>query len=172
MKQPVFEFSRPLHVDRVPNLGSRDRPAADETECTALALRLGIPKLYSLSAFLTSLPWRGGGLKITGPMKAEFDQVSVVSLDTFRTKLEVDVERFFLPPHKDANANEDDVDTIQNGIVDLGEILTETMALELDPYPRKPGEVFEDVQEDVEPDKITPFTKLSKLKSTLQGGKK
>lgn len=172
MKQAVYEFSRPLQVDRVPNLGSRDRPAADEAECAALALRLGIPKLYSLSAFLTSSPWRGGGLKITGPMKAEFDQVSVVSLDTFRTKLEVDVERFFLPPHKDANANEDDVDTIQNGIVDLGEILAETMALELDPYPRKPGEVFEDIQEDVEPDKITPFAKLSKLKSALQGGEK
>jgi Large ribosomal RNA subunit accumulation protein YceD len=172
MKRSVFEFSRPLQVDRVPNLGSRDRPTADDKECAALALRLGIPKLHSLSAFLTSSPWRGGGLKITGPMNAEFDQVSVVSLDTFRTKLEVGVERYFLPPHKDASASEEDVDTIQDGMVDLGEILAETLALELEPYPRKPGEVFEDIKEDVEPDKVTPFTALAKLKSTPQGGKK
>lgn len=171
MKQPVFEFSRPLQVDRIPNLGSRDRPTADEKECVALALRLGIPKLHSLSAFLTSEPWRGGGVKITGPLKAEFDQVSVVSLETFRTKLECGVERYFLPPHKGAAASEEEFDIIQNGIIDLGEVLSETIALELDPYPRMPGEVFDDIQEDIEPDRITPFTGLSKLKPTPEGGK-
>ena len=129
MKQPAFEFSRPLQVDRVPNLGSRDRIAADGSELAALAIRLGIPQLFSLDAFLTSMPWRGGGLKITGPMTAEFEQVSVVSLESFRTKLEIDVVRYFLSPHKSASAIEEDVDIIHSGIVDLGEILAETLAL-------------------------------------------
>ena len=172
MKQPVFEFSRPLQVDRVPNLGSRDRIAANEKECAALAIRLAIPKLYSLSAFLTSSPWRGGGLKITGPLQAEYDQISVVSLESFRTKTEIDVVRYFLPPHKGANPNEEDVDIIHNAVVDLGEILAETLALELAPYPRMPGEVFEDVQEDVDPAKVSPFTGLSRLKVESGGGKK
>jgi hypothetical protein len=38
------------------------------------------------------------------------------------------------------------------------------MALELDPYPRKAGEVFDDIKEEPEPAKISPFTALSKLK--------
>jgi Large ribosomal RNA subunit accumulation protein YceD len=172
MKQPAVEFSRPLQVDRIPNLGSHDRLAADERECTALAVRLGLPKLYSLSGFLKSTPWRGGGLKITGPLKADFEQTSVVSLENFRSSLEVEVERYFLPAHKGLNSSEEDVDIIENGIVDLGEILAETMALELDPYPRKPGEVFSDIQEDVEPNKISPFTGLSKLKPASADRKK
>jgi Large ribosomal RNA subunit accumulation protein YceD len=172
MKQPGYEFSHPLLVDRVPNLGSHDRLSADEKECDALAIRLGLPKLYSLGAFLKSMPWRGGGLKVTGPLKAEFDQISVISLESFRTTLEVDVERYFLPAHKGANPSEEEVDIIENGIIDLGEILAETMALELDPYPRKPGEVFDDIQEDIEPDKISPFTGLSKLKTVVRDEKK
>ncbi len=172
MKQPVYEFSRPLQVDRIPNLGSHDRLVADEKECAALAIRLGLAKLQSLSAFLKSMPWRGGGLKITGLLKANFEQTSVVSLETFRTSLDVEVERYFLPPHKGASASEDDADIIEHGIVDLGEILAETMALELDPYPRKPGEEFQDIQEDVEPEKISPFTGLSRLKTPPQDEKK
>jgi hypothetical protein len=163
MKQPIFEFSRPLLVDRIPNLGSNDRLAADEKECAAIAKRLGIPKVYSLTGFLKSLPWRGGGVKVSGPLNAEFDQISVVSLETFRSSLATEIERYFLPAHKGTDASEEDVDIIDHGVIDLGEILTETMALELDPYPRKPGEVFQDIQEDVETGKVTPFTGLSRL---------
>jgi Large ribosomal RNA subunit accumulation protein YceD len=172
MKQSEFEFSRPLPVDRVPNLGSRDRISAEPAECENLALRFGIPKIHALSAFLTSLPWRGGGLKITGPITAEVEQVSVVSLESFRTKLEIAVERYFLPPHKGPITSEEDVDIIHNGIVDLGEIVAETLALELDPYPRMPGEVFEDIQEDVDTGKVTPFAALAKLAPKSGGGKK
>ena len=83
MKPVVFEFSRPLLVDRVPALGSHERIAADDKECAALAKRLGIPKLHSLGGLLKASPWRGGGLKVTGTMQAEVDQVSVVSLEVF-----------------------------------------------------------------------------------------
>ncbi len=172
MKQSEFEFSRPLPVDRVPNLGSRDRISAEPAECEKLALRFGIPQILALSAFLTSLPWRGGGLKITGPVSAEIEQISVVSLESFRTKIEIAVERYFLPPHKGAATSEEDVDIIQNGVVDLGEIVAETLALELDPYPRMPGEVFDDIQEDVDESKVTPFAALSKLAPSSGGGKK
>jgi len=40
------------------------------------------------------------------------------------------------------NDQEDDADPIENGWIDLGEVVTETLALDLDPYPRKPGEAF------------------------------
>jgi uncharacterized metal-binding protein YceD (DUF177 family) len=165
MKQIVYEFSRPLQVDRVPALGCHERLAADEKECAALAKRFGLPRIHSLSGLLKVEPWRGGGLKITGTLNAGVDQISVISLEIFTSDLEFPVERYFLSPragHPDADA--DDVDIIENGSVDLGEILAETMALELDPYPRKAGEVFDDIKEEPEPEKISPFTALSKLK--------
>jgi len=165
VKQVVYEFSRPLQVDRVPALGSHERIAADERECAALAKRLGLPKLHSLGGLLKAVPWRGGGLKITGTLKAEVDQVSVISLETFTSTLEYAIERYFMPLRAgNPSAGDDDVDTIEHGIVDLGEILAETMALELDPYPRKQGEVFNDIEESPEPAKVSPFTALSKLK--------
>lgn len=164
MKQIVYEFSRPFQVDRVPALGSHERIAADEKECAALAKRLGLPRLYSLGGLLKAVPWRGGGLKITGTLKAEVDQVSVISLETFTSTLEYTIERYFLSPRVGNSTTEEDVDNIEHGIVDLGEILAETMALELDPYPRKEGEVFDDIEEQPEPAKISPFTALSKLK--------
>ena len=165
MKPVVYEFSRPLQVDRVPALGSHERIAADEKECAALAKRLGLPKLYSLGGLLKAVPWRGGGLKITGTLKAEVDQVSVISLETFTSTLEYPIERYFLLPRAGTPTPEEDVDIIDHGVVDLGEILAETLALELDPYPRKAGEVFNDIEEQPEPEKISPFTGLSKLKS-------
>jgi hypothetical protein len=165
VKQVVYEFSRPLQVDRVPALGCHERIAAEEKECAALAKRLGLPKLHSLGGLLKAVPWRGGGLKITGTLKAEVDQVSVISLETFTSTLEYPIERYFLSPRAENPAVEEDVDAIEHGSVDLGEILAETMALELDPYPRKEGEVFNDIEEQPEPAKITPFAGLSKLKS-------
>jgi uncharacterized metal-binding protein YceD (DUF177 family) len=165
MKQIVYEFSRPLQVDRVPALGCHERLAADEKECAALAKRFDLPRIHSLGGLLKVEPWRGGGLKITGTLNARIDQVSVISLEIFTSDLEFAVERYFLSPragHPDADG--DDVDIIENGSVDLGEILAETMALELDPYPRKAGEVFDDIKEEPEPAKISPFTALSKLK--------
>ena len=165
MKQVVYEFSRPLQVDRVPALGCHERLAADEKECAALANRFDLPRIHSLGGLLKVEPWRGGGLKITGTLNARVDQVSVISLEIFTSDLEFPVERYFLSPRAGRpDSDDDDVDVIENGIVDLGEILVESMALELDPYPRKAGEVFNDIEEQPVPAEVSPFTALSKLK--------
>jgi uncharacterized metal-binding protein YceD (DUF177 family) len=164
MKQVVYEFSRPLQVDRVPALGCHERIAADEKECAALAKRFDIPRIHSLGGLLKVVPWRGGGLKITGTLNARVDQVSVISLETFTSDLEFTIERYFLSPRAGQPSAEEDVDIIENGSVDLGEILAESMALELDPYPRRAGEVFSDIEEHPESAKVSPFTGLSKLK--------
>ena len=164
MKQVVYEFSRPLQVDRVPALGCHERLAADEKECAALAKRFDLPRIHSLGGLLKVVPWRGGGLKVTGTLNASVDQVSVISLETFTSDLEFAIERYFLSPRAGQPMAEEDVDVIENGSVDLGEILAESMALELDPYPRREGEVFNDIEELPESAKVSPFTSLSKLK--------
>ena len=103
-------------------------------------------------------------MKITGTLNAKVDQVSVINLETFTSTLEYTIERYFLSPRAGNPTAEEDVDIIEYGIVDFGEILAETLALELDPHPRREGEVFSDIEEPLEPAKVSPFTALSKLK--------
>jgi uncharacterized metal-binding protein YceD (DUF177 family) len=161
-----LEFSRPLLVNRVPRKGSHEVFAADPKECAALATRFSIPALHSLKAHLIATPWRGGGLKVTGDIEADLDQVSVISLEPFRSKPRFKVERFFLPEKMIVDAAEDDVDPIENDEVDLGELVAEAVALELDPYPKRPDEDFGDHIEDdtvVVELKPSPFAKLQKI---------
>jgi uncharacterized metal-binding protein YceD (DUF177 family) len=162
------EFSRPLQVDRVPKLGSTEKLKADEQECKALAKRMNIPAIHSLSAELRATPWRGGGLKIEGHLTADIEQISVISLEPFRETLSIPVARYFLRPgsETDTDSDDDDADPIVNGYIDLGEITAETLALDLDPYPKKPGEAFVEHIESVDDptEKQSPFAALAKSK--------
>ena len=162
------EFSRPLIVDRVPRKGSHEIFAADPKECAALAKRLDLSAIHQLKAHLVATPWRGGGLRVTGGFEADLEQISIVSLEAFRMNHKFEVERFFLPPKITIDGIEEDADPIENGEVDLGELVAETLALEIDPYPRKPGENFAsdaDITSPV-PEKPSPFANLKTGRNT------
>ncbi len=170
------EFSRPLRVDRVPDGGCEERLAADADECESLASRLGIPRVQALSAVLEVEPARGKGLRVHGKLAASIVQVCVVSLEEFASDMKVPVERYFLPraavPPSESGGEEEDLDFIENGEIDLGEIVAETLALSLDPYPRKPGVSFVPVSVEgaTVPDGPKPFEELARLKDR-PGGK-
>jgi hypothetical protein len=155
------EFSRPIEVARVANTGSHEKIMADARECAALAKRLKLPTVMSVAAHLVVTPWSGGGYKVTGEVVAEFDQESVVSLEVFRTQATFPVERYFLKKARDLDEDEADADVIEGGVIDLGEVAAETIGLELDPYPRKPGEAFAGHEEETTA-KVTPFAVLKK----------
>lgn len=164
MKKPIeFELSRPLLVDRVAATGSHEKFAADDKEKLAVAERLGISVIHSLSAHLKALPWRGG-LQVTGIGKANLNQTSVVSLEEFTTEMSFDIERYYMNPRATVPEGEEDVDIIEGGTIDLGELLVESLALALDPYPRRPGEVFEQPEDIEVVDKKSPFAALGKLR--------
>jgi uncharacterized metal-binding protein YceD (DUF177 family) len=148
---PASEFFRPLDVTRVPPQGSTEKISAEPRECADLARRFGLPALRALEAELKVSRWRGEGLKIKGRFSADLDQTCVVSLDTFRTVLADEFEGYFLPSGSAAGAaliEEGDAEPFENGIIDLGEVVAEAVALALDPYPKKPGVTFDDVIED------------------------
>ena len=164
-----FEFSRPLQVDRVPKLGSTEKLSAEPAELQALAKRFKIPVLHSLSAEIRATPWRGGGMKLEGHITADLEQVSVISLEAFRETVSVPLARYFLPHGAVVdNQQEDDADPIDNGWIDLGEVVAETLALDLDPYPRKPGEAFPGHVEDdgAEAKAPSPFAVLAPKKGS------
>jgi uncharacterized metal-binding protein YceD (DUF177 family) len=160
------EFSRPLQVDRVPCGGSYEKIMAEGAELEALASRLDVSALHRLRAELKATPWRGGGLKLEGFLRADLEQESVVSLEPFRHEVEFPITRYFMADGAKVADGEAEVDPIVNGYVDLGEVVAETLALDLDPYPRKPGESFEPPEEagTEVPATVSPFAALDKLK--------
>ena len=167
MKHVIPEFSRPLAVDRVPRGGSHEKITANPKECHAVAARLDVPALHALSAELRATPWRGGGLKLEGKLNADVEQISVVSLEAVRNLVEFPVLRYFMPPGAEVRADDEaEIDPIENGHVDLGEVVTETLTLELDPYPRHPGEAFDEIIGEVPESAVreSPFAVLLKLK--------
>jgi uncharacterized metal-binding protein YceD (DUF177 family) len=168
LKQPALEFSRPFEVARLPNSGSHEKLLATATECETLAKRMQVPAIHALSAKLLVKPWRGGGVKVTGDLLADVEHVSVVSLEAFTQRYDLPVERYFAPEsHATSDEDDDLIDVIEGGSLDLGELLAETLALELDQYPRKPGETFASGDEP-EPEKApNPFSGLA----TIAGGK-
>jgi uncharacterized metal-binding protein YceD (DUF177 family) len=165
-KHPQTEFHRPLEVDHIPQGGCTEYLTADAGELAALARRLKLPRLHALRARLNAERLRAGGASVSGALTAEIEQKCVVTLEDFRSTVTCAVERIFLPAKEipDDDSEEADADPVIEGKIDLGELVTETLALNLDPYPRKPGAEFTQPGADDEP-RGGAFSELRKLKS-------
>ena len=169
------EFSRPLAVERIGSTGTELTIEASAEERAALARRFGIPSVHAFSATFVATPWRRGGVQVRGEFAAHVEQVSVVSLEPFTSEVGEPVVRYFQAEtgpghHPDVlsveSLEDEEPDVICGGSIDLGEIAAESLALALDPYPRKPGEAFEPetAQEAEERRQDNPFAVLSRLK--------
>jgi uncharacterized metal-binding protein YceD (DUF177 family) len=169
------EFSRPLAVERIAPTGSEQTIEASAEELGALAKRFGIPAIHWFSARFTALPWRRGGVQVRGEITADVEQISVVSLEPFVSRVSESVVRFYQaetgPGHHPTvlsveSLEGEEPEVISGGSIDLGEIAAESLALALDPYPRKPGEVFQDTTQEAEEARRqeSPFAVLSRLK--------
>jgi uncharacterized protein len=151
MSDQMPEFSRLVDVSRIPAEGFEETIAADPGECAHLAVRLGVVRVMALTATFILTPWRHGAVRVRGRIGAEVEQNCVVSLDNFVVTVSEDVERFFAGDNEPGRSGVvvhvdslegDEPDLVRNGQIDLGELAAETLALTLDPYPRKPGAVF------------------------------
>ena len=111
-------------------------------------------------------------LEVWGNVKAELAVQSVISLDLFTVKHNIDFELLFdtkmnREEQRALEEAQDNVpDIIEAGQIDLAAILIEQVALNMDDYPRKKGEVFE-FQPDFDPDEPVqenPFNILKNIK--------
>jgi uncharacterized metal-binding protein YceD (DUF177 family) len=137
------EFSRLLPVDRIPETGLDERIDADDSERVALAQRFELPEIVKFAADFHITPWRRGRIHVQGNVTAELVQRCVITLDPFPVELVFPIERFFIAEgarHDHVEELEgDEPDIVNGGAIDLGELAAEELALNLDPYPRKPG---------------------------------
>ncbi|HET8728686.1 MAG TPA: DUF177 domain-containing protein [Alphaproteobacteria bacterium] len=168
-----------LRVDSTPPEGRElvlDVPADELAE---LAGRVGVSAVDSLSVRLRAVRFRGG-FRVTGRLDAEVTQPSIISLEPVSQHVSEPIDRVFLPggekPYAGAaNAEvfvdvegEDLPDHFEGGEADLTELIVETLALGIDPYPRREGERIEDLGIDSGEAADRPFAGLADLKR--QGG--
>ena len=157
------ELHRPVPIDRLTAGDIEVRASAEE--CAALARRLLLPGIASVSCRWRCSALPGGAFAAHGHLKAAITQVCVVSLDPFPVRIDERFEVHFIPEDQigEEDASEE-IDEIPYGgfEIDLGEATAEQLALSLEPYPRKPGAVLPPEASD---DPLSPFAALAKLQS-------
>jgi hypothetical protein len=149
---PLGDLRRgPLTLDLTPD-------AATER---AIAKTLNLADLQGLSARVRLSPWLDG-VELNGDWTAVVTQVCGVSLDPFDTELGGVFQvrcaplgsPLLAPPDSEVEIDldaDDPPDALEHDWIDVAAYVVEHLALEIDPFPRKPG---------VEP---SPFAVLARL---------
>ncbi|HEX4197157.1 MAG TPA: YceD family protein [Caulobacteraceae bacterium] len=145
---------------------------ADDAARARIAAALDLEALERLEADLTLSEWLDGA-EITGAWRARIAQICGISLDPFETELEGRFRVRVVPPGSpnaptevvgdveiDPRA-EDPPDVLESETIDAGGYVIEHLALEIDPFPRKPGVAFEAPEG---PSIASPFDVLRALK--------
>lgn len=170
-------FRKLLAVRKVGDSGLIHSISANSEECAGISAFLGILKLTDLRAAFRITRWRSRGLKLDGTLDARVEQACVVTLEPVESAIRASFERRFLPADMiDPDGGADEVFVDPEGEdppepltheLDLGEVVVEELALNLDPYPRKPGIAFEEAADTPVEPKANPFAKLARLKPKL-----
>ena len=167
----------PIAVAQIPETGLHREIEADQAIRNAVADVGGLREVLSVQASFDVIPERGGRFHVAGRVRARIGQTCVVTLEEMETDIDEPIDLIFAPseqiPEMSAlvdEAGESDEETpdppepIENGLIDLGRVATDALYLAVDPYPRKPGAVFEPVVEAADPEDH-PFAALKALKA-------
>lgn len=165
-------LSYPIIVERIPEGGKSVVVTADETARAALAREISSPGVTELVGTF-ELTRRGRRVSLEGRVKARLTRLCVVTLEPFEVVVDEPVKMRFSEPEREDKRGEVDIaadaidppDPIVDGRIDLGQVTAEFLTLSLDPYPRKPGVVFEEKVIDVPA--TSPFAALAALKTKL-----
>jgi hypothetical protein len=183
-KQAPAPWQVPVVFEDVAETGRHFELVADNDVRAAVARMVGLRDLPRLEANFDVTRHGADGLHVSGRMSATVGQNCVATLEPLVNEVEEDIDLVFAPPPPPAarkasedKAGDDEADEeaserpqrswngpepLVGGVVDLGALATEFLILGLDPYPRKPGAVFEAPQ-DVKPDP-GPLAALAGLK--------
>lgn len=166
-----------IRLDSIPAEGRDLEVSVGEEERAGIAAQLAITEVERLDVRLHADKFRGG-IRVTGRIDAAIVQPSVVSLEPVRQAIQEPIDRVFLPGREKPYAGPagaevfvdlegaDLPDHFEGPEVDLSDLIIETLALAVDPYPRAPGESVADLGVEVTEEAAeSPFSKLKALKS-------
>lgn len=146
-------LSRPLKVEDIGDVASGEI-AVTIAEREAIARMLDLVALDRLVFTYRLTRGDEGRFRLNGRLAAEVTQTCVVSLDPVAASLDIPVEVDFWPAFLidalERSSEEpghtgllDWPEAIVDGIIDLGPLIYETLATQLDPYPKREGARFE-----------------------------
>ncbi|MEO9600200.1 YceD family protein [Parasphingorhabdus sp.] len=140
------EFS---HIVKLSDIGAKPKTGtliASEKEREALALRFDLPSISSLTA---SYKLTGGerGIAFAGQIESGLQQSCVITEEPMPVQVKEAFDILFVPKvdqsevEEEVELSEEDCDLIEyeQGQIDLGEAIAQTLYLSLDPYPRGPN---------------------------------
>ena len=147
----------------------------------ALAAQLEVTSVDRLEVKLHADRFRGG-FRVTGQLEAAVTQPSVVSLAPVMQEIAEPIDRVFLPggekPYAGPAGAEvfvdlegaDLPDHFDGQEADLTELIVETLALAIEPYPRAPGEEVGALDVvDPKDESDSPFARLRDLQGKDSG---
>ena len=161
--------------DHMPVEGRTVAFIATEAARQEIATFLEVSEIPRLEVNLTALTFRGG-VRVSGRLKAAVVQPCVVTFVPVRQEIDEPVDRIFLPGRETATTapgkaevfvdpEEDDTpDYFEGHEVDLSDLILESLALAIDPYPRAPDASLEDVLPPDDDTSLSPFAGLESLK--------
>ena len=145
--------------------------ALDGEARAAAAAAFGLVALNAYRAAATVKPWLDGA-ELQATWSAEVVQTCGVLLEDFSSPLAEAFTLRVLPkssPNAPIEQNDvefdpdaaDPPDLIEDDVIDVGAYLLEQLGLAIDPFPRKPGAVFEPPEPEII---VSPFAALKALK--------
>lgn len=167
-------FSYPVFFEDFSTSGKTYNIVANARQLACIKDILQVQEIKKVEAEVSvKLKKKEHKLEVKGRVQATLELQSVVSLENFckdydiRFSMLFDTKMTAKEQDRLAAEGEDVPDILKDGGVDLGDIIIEQIALNLEDYPRKEGEVFEykcDFSSDEVAAAPNPFEVLRKLK--------
>ncbi|MGH6677866.1 MAG: YceD family protein [Bradyrhizobium sp.] len=172
---PADLWRASVTVAQIPKSGlHRDLEASADVR-KAMAEIAGLREIASARASFDLNLQSRGRVHVAGRLTARIGQTCVVTLDPIENEIDEQIEVMFAPgeqsPPGDLVADEDagegelpePPEPIVGGVIDLGRLAADVLFLAIDPYPHKPGAVFEPQVAPANPEDH-PFASLKVLK--------
>jgi uncharacterized metal-binding protein YceD (DUF177 family) len=170
-------WSVPVRLDEVPEAGLHLDIEADAGARAAVAAAAGVNEVPQLTARFDVARHGRDGLRVLGTVSARVCQTCVVTLEPVENEIDEPIDLVFVPASTAGSAASEVTlgaeaveppESLIDGVVDLGAVATEFLLLGIDPYPRKPGAVFEPPQSADAGSR--PFAALAALRSGRSRG--
>lgn len=166
----------PVTVAQIPESGLHRDIEADLAAREAMAAIAGLREIFSAHASFDVTPTRDGRFHVAGRVQARVGQTCVVTLDAIENHIDEEIDLIFAPPEQipqlaelvdEADESDEEIpdppEPIVGGMIDLGRLAADALFLGIDPYPRRPGAVFEPQVAVADPEDH-PFAALKALR--------
>ncbi|MBY7649323.1 MAG: hypothetical protein C4617_02215 [Candidatus Liberibacter europaeus] len=133
-------------------------------DCEKLARQWEVPSVDSFYADIKLSKWKRIGVYVEGKVFAKITQVCVITLESVVFEIEESIGCILVPdssklllPNDDCSGKKRVVEVrgpdffafSSDGMVDIGAVVANFVAVAINPYPKKEGAVFSDVYDNV-----------------------